>query len=152
MYWNSEADEVLGESRVEGLRILNNKIIDQYRAGKKEVPMSEYLNQTEKSFADHYFDLDTPGEYGHNKIASFPAIPGLESDFAINQSELKKVLDLCIGKLPGSLSNVFLMKYVSGENADFICEKFNLSQANYWVILHRSKLLLRTCISKIWGR
>ena len=25
VYWNSETDEILGESRVEGLRILNNK-------------------------------------------------------------------------------------------------------------------------------
>jgi RNA polymerase sigma-70 factor (TIGR02943 family) len=134
------------------VRILKNKIIDQHRATRKMFPMSEYLDRTNKSFNDQYFDLNTPGEYGHHKIAGFPTIAALESDHSINQSELKKVLDLCIGKLPTTLSNVFLMKYISGEDADFICEKFNLSQANYWVILHRSKLLLRTCISKIWPR
>ncbi len=134
------------------VRILNNKIADHYRAGKKEISLSEYLDRTERSFSDQYFDLDTPGEYGHHKIASFPVLAALESDYGINQSELRRVLELCMAKLPQALSNVFLMKYISGENADFICAKFNLSQANYWVILHRSKLLLRTCISKIWAR
>ncbi len=133
------------------VRILNNKIIDHYRTGKKEIPMSEYLDNTEKSFSDHYFDFNTPGEYGHHKIAAFPAISNFESDVSINQSELKKVLDGCIGKLPASLSQVFLLKYVSGENADFICKKFNITSSNYWVILHRAKLLLRSCIAKIWS-
>lgn len=133
------------------VRILNNKIIDHYRAGKKEIPMSEYLDNTEASFSEHYFDLHTPGEYGHHKTAAFPSISHLESDGNINQSELKKVLNICIGKLPNNLSQVFLLKYISGENADFICKKFNITSSNYWVILHRAKLLLRTCISKIWS-
>lgn len=133
------------------VRILNNKIIDHYRAGKKEIPMSEYLDRTEQSFNDHYFDLHTPGEYGHHKIEAFPVLSHLESDVRINQSELKKILDLCIGKLPSPLSQVFLLKYISGEKADSICKKFNISSSNYWVILHRAKLLLRTCISKKWS-
>jgi RNA polymerase sigma-70 factor (ECF subfamily) len=133
------------------VRILNNKIIDHYRAGKKEIPMSEYLDNTETSFSEHYFDLNTPGEYGHHKIAAFPAISAFESDSGLHQAELKKVLDGCIAKLPTSLSQVFLLKYISGENTDFICKKFNITSSNYWVILHRAKLLLRTCISKIWS-
>jgi RNA polymerase sigma factor (sigma-70 family) len=133
------------------VRIMNNKIIDHYRVGKKEIPMSEYLARTQKSFNDHYFEFNTPGEYGHHKIEAFPAISGLESDLNINRSELKKVLKLCIGKLPPSLSQVFLLKYISGENAEFICKKFNISSSNYWVILHRAKLLLRSCISKFWA-
>jgi RNA polymerase sigma-70 factor (ECF subfamily) len=113
--------------------------------------MSEYLDNTESSFSDHYFDFNMPGEYGHHKIAAFPAISPLESDVKIHQSELKKVLDGCIAKLPPSLSQVFLLKYISGENTDFICKKFNITSSNYWVILHRAKLLLRTCIAKIWS-
>jgi RNA polymerase sigma-70 factor (ECF subfamily) len=85
------------------VRILNNKIIDHFRASKKEIPMSEYLDNTENSFSDHFFDLHTPGEYGHHKIAAFPPISGLDSDAAINQSELKKVLEGCIAKLPTNL-------------------------------------------------
>ena len=131
------------------VRILNNKIADYYRAGKKESPMSEYLARTDRSFNDHYFDLETPGEYGHAKPDAFPTISGLESDKPINQAELKKVLDSCIEKLPPALSQVFCTKYILEENADFICKKFNISTSNYWVILHRAKLLLRTCISKI---
>jgi RNA polymerase sigma-70 factor (ECF subfamily) len=114
------------------------------------MPLSEYLGETQRPFNDHYFDLDIPGEYGHNKASAFPPVAELESDYAINQQELKRVLDQCIRKLPTTLSNVFLMKYLTGESAGFICSKFNISQANYWVILHRSKLLLRTCISRIW--
>ena len=42
------------------VRILNNKIIDHFRASKKEIPMSEYLDNTENSFSDHFFDLRIP--------------------------------------------------------------------------------------------
>jgi RNA polymerase sigma-70 factor (TIGR02943 family) len=133
------------------VRILNNKIIDHFRSGKKEIPMSEYLDNTENSFSDHFFDLHTPGEYGHHKMAGFPAISCLDSDAGINRSELKKVLDDCIGRLPTNLSQVFLLRYITGENADFICKKFNITSSNYWVILHRAKLLLRTCIAKMWS-
>ena len=132
------------------VHILNNKIVDHYRAGKKEIPMSEYLARTDRSFNNHYFDFETPGEYGHAKPDAFPAISGLQSDKSINQAELKRVLDSCIDKLHPSLSQVFRTKYILEESSEFICKKFNISTSNYWVILHRAKLLLRTCIPKIW--
>src|ERR1700710_2555872 len=38
MYWNSQTDEILGESKVEGLRVLNNKTGE-----KQEVPISGFF-------------------------------------------------------------------------------------------------------------
>lgn len=145
-------DSFLGKSHEKTwlVRILNNKIADHYRAGKKEIPMSEYLDQTDRSFNDSYFDLETPGQYGHARYEAFPAISGFQSDMPINQAELKRVLEICIEQLPPALSQVFYTKYILEENAESICKQFNISTSNYWVMLHRAKLLLRTCISKIW--
>jgi len=142
-------DSFRGESneRTWLVRILNNKIIDYYRSRKNEIPMSAYLAATAGSFNDHYFDAT---EYGHAKASAFPQITGMSSDDGINQGELKKVLDYCVGKLPATLSHVFLMKHVFEEKTDSICKHFNITSSNYWVIMHRAKLLLRTCLSKNW--
>lgn len=130
-------------------RILNNKIIDYYRSRKKEIPMSEYLSATNRAFNEPYFDTN-PAEFGHAKPAAFPQIAGMGSDDNINQAELKKALYDCIEKLPTTLSHVFLMKHVFEEKPDIICKHFNITSSNYWVIMHRAKLLLRTCLSKNW--
>jgi thioredoxin reductase (NADPH) len=60
IYWNSEADEVLGESRVEGLRILNNKTGDH-----QTIPVSGFfvaIGHTPNSgiFTD-FLDMDEAG-------------------------------------------------------------------------------------------
>jgi len=131
------------------VKILNNKIIDHYRKNRVEISMTEYLADTHQSFNEHYFDLN-PSEHGHAKETAFPLISGLFSDSRVKETELKKMLDYCKAKLPPSLSAVFFMKYIDGCKAEFICKEFNISSANYWVILHRAKLILRTCISKNW--
>jgi thioredoxin reductase (NADPH) len=60
MYWNTEADEVLGESRVEALRVRNNKTGE-----KREVPISGFFvaighKPNSGIFAD-YLDMDEAG-------------------------------------------------------------------------------------------
>ena len=60
VYWNSEADEVLGESRVEGLRIRNNK------TGEKQVvPLSGFFvaigHQPNSGIFAEFLELDDAG-------------------------------------------------------------------------------------------
>jgi thioredoxin reductase (NADPH) len=60
VYWNSETDEVLGESRVEGLRILNNK------TGEKQVvPVSGFFvaigHEPNSAIFKEWIDMDEAG-------------------------------------------------------------------------------------------
>jgi thioredoxin reductase (NADPH) len=60
VYWNSEAEEVLGESRVDGLRIKNNKTGD-----KQVVPISGFFvaigHQPNSAIFSEFLDLDEAG-------------------------------------------------------------------------------------------
>lgn len=57
VYWNSETDEVLGDKKVEGLRILNNKTGE-----KKEIPVSAFFvaigHQPNSGIFKNYLSLD----------------------------------------------------------------------------------------------
>jgi thioredoxin reductase (NADPH) len=57
VYWNSEADEVLGENKVEGLRIYNNKTQE-----KKDIPVSAFFvaigHQPNSGIFKEYLQLD----------------------------------------------------------------------------------------------
>jgi thioredoxin reductase (NADPH) len=60
VYWNSEADEVLGESRVDGLRVRNNKTGD-----KQVVPISGFFvaigHQPNSAIFSEFLDMDEAG-------------------------------------------------------------------------------------------
>jgi len=60
IYWNSEVDEVLGEHKVEGLRILNNKT-----AEKTEIPLHAFFvaigHQPNSSIFNGWLDMDEAG-------------------------------------------------------------------------------------------
>ena len=67
------------------------------------------------------------------------------------KNEINKVIQYCLEKLPVKLKGVFWSKYLEEKNTPDICKEFNISPSNYWVILHRSKVLLQNCIKKAGG-
>jgi len=60
LYWNSETDEILGESKVEGLRILNNKTGE-----KQTIPLSAFFvaigHQPNSAIFNEWLDMDEAG-------------------------------------------------------------------------------------------
>ena len=60
IYWNSETDEILGEHKVEGVRILNNKSGD-----KKEIPISGFFvaigHEPNSEIFKGWLDMDEAG-------------------------------------------------------------------------------------------
>lgn len=129
--------------------ILNNKIIDHYR--KKDVlkDAETYLSETDSSFYDHFFTADRQ-MYGHWIKEAYPQVWELPADHSLIQQEFRKILELCLSKLPSKLLPVFIAKFMDDEDAEDICKEFNLSSSNYWVILHRAKLLMRGCLEENW--
>jgi RNA polymerase sigma-70 factor (TIGR02943 family) len=128
------------------ISILKNKIIDAYR--KKDIlkNTSQYLGETEEQFSSQFFD---PSD-GHWLPSSVPASWSDSPDSALNDKEFDGVLQLCVQKMPPRLVAVFVAKYVDEEDSEIICKVHSLSPSNFWVILHRAKVLVRSCLEKNW--
>lgn len=129
--------------------ILKNKIIDHYR--KKDILKDAglYLNQTDHSFYDHFFSNDQERQ-GHWLEKASPQTWELSADHSLIEKEFGAALEFCLSKLPSKLLPVFMARFLDEEEAENICKEFNLSSSNYWVILHRAKLLMRACLEAKW--
>lgn len=126
--------------------ILKNKIIDHYR--KKDVlkNTSGYLESTDNDFSRNFFDPDN----GHWLR---PAAPGLWSESSqsnVEEAEFNEVLQSCVHKMPSKLVPVFIAKFFDDEDSEKICKDHDITPSNYWVIIHRAKVLMRACLEKNW--
>ncbi len=129
--------------------ILNNKIIDQYRKKSVVKTVTEYINQTELSFTLSFFESGQ-GVIPHWLEEAYPRHWATGADAHLNQREFEDILNDCIKKMPDKLKLIFMAKFMEEETADHICKEFDLSSSNYWVIIHRAKVLMRSCLEKNW--
>ncbi|MEI9917508.1 MAG: sigma-70 family RNA polymerase sigma factor [Bacteroidota bacterium] len=127
--------------------ILKNKIIDHYR--KKDVlkNTTEYLSETDAEFTQHFFDS---AEGNHWLREAAPQAWSPSADSNLNSKEFNDILQLCIHKMPSRLVPVFISRFIDEEDSDVTCKVHNISPSNYWVIIHRAKVLIRSCLEKNW--
>lgn len=126
--------------------ILKNKIIDHYR--KKDVLRNAagYIAETDDDFSRHFFE---PAN-GHWLAGAAPGVWSEPADSAINNAEFDQVLQACIQKMPSRLIPVFMARFMDDEDSETICKVHGISSSNYWVIIHRAKVLIRSCLEKNW--
>jgi RNA polymerase sigma-70 factor (ECF subfamily) len=122
------------------ISILKRKIIDHYRKinskkGKAEVRMNFYK------------DGENEGEWIEERA---PNSWSSDADKDIENSELKKTLEDCIGNLPEKYSMVFKMKTIQGFETEEICKELDITASNLWVIIHRARTQLRKCMEDNW--
>ena len=123
--------------------ILKNKIIDWYRKTKTTNNFSEYINQTETSFEATFFDESNYGRWGSPVKENYFSNA---ADSYLISKEFQSYLTQCIDKMPTKLKGIFVSKYLEDEKTENICKEYNITPSNYWVIIFRSKTLLRTCL------
>lgn len=124
--------------------ILKFKIIDHYR--KKGKQKNSTLHQDDGEEIDqHFFEANGHWKPNHRIVGDFE-----KADDGLEKKEFYKILEDCLKKLPNKLSSVFKLKMLLEEKSEVICETLNITDANYWVILHRAKVQLRSCMSKNW--
>ncbi|WP_254070784.1 sigma-70 family RNA polymerase sigma factor [Pedobacter sp. L105] len=123
--------------------ILKNKIYDVYRAKSSGLKTEEIKNPIGE-------EPDFFQENGHWKKEHAPKQFGLDDFDSLAHKELNHILQQCMQKLPAMWLSVFTMKHMDDETTDFVCAELRLSQANFWVIIHRAKLNLRACLQKNW--
>ncbi len=138
--WRS-VDQYTGEASVKTwlFTILKNKIIDHYRRNANRQTTS--LSNGE----DHFFD-----EADHWREGYYPKNWKSEVEGRLETKEFYVVFDGCKNKLKEVHAIVFTMKYLDGLESEEICRVLGLTSSNYWVLIHRAKVQLRTCLEMNW--
>ena len=121
--------------------ILKHKIVDHYR----KTSNLRSKSATNPNTADEFFEKDNGHWNKENRPAAFSPVTD-----ELQQKEFTAVLKNCIKKMPALWSAVFNMKHIDEEETEDILKQLSISSANFWVIIHRSKLNLRACLQKNW--
>jgi len=129
--------------------ILNNKIIDHYRKRDTLQGPDEYLSKTDDPFYSAFFQADRYSD-AHWKRDSRPQDWDNDTESELLRDEFFRVLEYCIHRMPSRLIPVFTAKFIDEKNSEDICKDLAISPSNYWVMIHRSKLLMRSCLEKSW--
>ena len=122
------------------ISILKRKIIDYYRKinsnkGKSEVRMS------------YNTDTETEGDWLEERVAD-PFDKTAED--TIENTELGMAIHECLGKLPEKQAQVFKMKTLANYETEAICNELSITASNLWVIIHRARTAMASCLEKNW--
>ena len=122
------------------ISILKRKIIDYYRKinsnkGKAEVRMS------------YNSDSESEGDWLEERVAD-PFDKTAED--TLENEELGDAIYNCLSKLPKKQAEVFRMKTIEGLDTETICNEFNITASNLWVIIHRARTAMASCMKKNW--
>lgn len=124
--------------------ILKYKILDLMRAQKRQGQWQPLDDENEDDAIDRLFQQN-----GRWHEASRPASWG-EPDRVFENEHFWQVFDACMIALPDNVARVFSMRELMGLSTDDICQELGIKENNCWVILHRARLRLRSCIEKGW--
>lgn len=121
--------------------ICQRKIIDHFRKRSAVVAISlETDDQDTGMFL----------EDGHFDPAYRPGQPWGVTKEGMMQKEFYAVLRQCASRLKQLQEQVFSLKYLNDLDTEEICSLLNITDKNYWVLMHRAKVQLRACMEKNW--
>lgn len=124
--------------------ILKHKIIDQLRAGRREIQIDPLEGEGDDDAFDSLFKAD-----GHWRDA--PSDWG-DPEAACERREFFDVLQVCIDQLPAKIGRIFMMREWLELETDEICKELAISSSNCWVMLYRARMRLRECLDLNWFR
>lgn len=131
--------------------ILNNKIIDYYRSKKTNQDIDTYLSATEDSFSNSFFELSEKGNL-HWKEEKQSIDWNSEEKNLLDNELFYTIFIGCIDNLPKNLSIIMRYKFIEQSNSEDICKSIGITSSNFFVLIHRSKILLRECLDIKWFR
>jgi RNA polymerase sigma-70 factor (ECF subfamily) len=121
------------------ISILKRKIIDYYRKinskkGKAEV----HIN-----YSDDFSD----GEWLEEQVADSS---DRNAEDEMENTELGMAILDCLDQINEKQAAIFKMKTIDGADTEVICNEFNITPSNLWVIIHRARVSLAACLEKNW--
>ncbi|MDP2644942.1 MAG: sigma-70 family RNA polymerase sigma factor [Desulfobacterales bacterium] len=121
--------------------ILKHKIVDYLRKKNREQAIDDIDRVSET--VDGFYHNDGSWKVRPDKWDRNPA----------KIYEQKKFLDAfykCLAELPDRLSKVFMLREMEGFSTEEICNAFQVSATNSWVMLYRARTYLRRCLEISW--
>lgn len=129
--------------------ILKHKIIDYYRKNSRNVQITD--EDLDTSDIEYFFERPDVWD-GHWADTLRPVDPEQSPEYVLERSEFWMVMDDCMSAMPERVAYVFSLREMDGLSSNEICEILALSASNFWVIMHRARMLLRRCIEIKWFR
>ena len=136
-------DKFKGESQESTwlVSILKHKIADYYRSVKKKGSETEY-----DSVISQKPEVNDEGTHTENLSEPWSTDPWK----ALEQMEFMKTLDRCMLELSDKQYDVFSMRELDELSTAEVCKKLNISESNFWVIIHRARGRLKKCLKDNW--
>lgn len=125
--------------------ILRYKIADQQRRAVQDRARRESGDADsydDEAWLDELFD-----ETGHWRD---PPQAWGNPEAALEQRRFWETFERCLERLPARGGRVFFKREVMGEDTDDICRDEGITTSNCWVILHRARIGLRSCLELHW--
>lgn len=121
------------------ISILKRKIIDHYRKinsnkGKAEVRIN-------------YGEGESKGDWLEERVADSY---GKNAENSLENEELGLAIHDCLEKLPQKQAEIFKKKTIQNFDTEAICNEYNISPSNLWVIIHRARTTLAACLEENW--
>lgn len=122
------------------LSILRNKINDYYRSQYK-LPQVSHEGLFDLLFdnTEHWRDEEAPKEWADE-----------DEGHLLDDSEFQHQLHNCLKKLPENWFAAIHLKFIQEKKGNEICQELDITDTNFWQILHRAKLQLRKCLALNW--
>ena len=145
------ADSFQGKSSFKSwvFAILKNKIADFIRHNKKYVTLSQLGDDSDdEAFLQMLFD-GVGHWYKGAGVAQFDN-SWQSPEHQAQNAGFWRVLELCLDSLPKEQARAFLMKEYIELGTDEICRELGITPQNFYVLMHRARLRLQTCLSLKW--
>lgn len=122
--------------------ILKHKIMDIFRRKSREtaldeVPEHEWLVDGDSPFTPDGSWRESPASWG-------------DPEATLVRRDFFQVLESCIACLPERAARVFTLREIMEIEVDEICDLLGITPNHCFVMLHRSRMRLRTLLEQRW--
>ena len=121
--------------------ILRYKVIDILRKQSREITVNDSDNaEILDSLKFKWFGIPNKN----------PSPWAFDPDKAYEQSEFWEIFYGCLSRLKRVAGIAFTLRELEGLSTEEICKELDMTPNNLWVVLHRARAQLKTCLESKW--
>jgi RNA polymerase sigma-70 factor (ECF subfamily) len=121
--------------------ILRHKVVDYIRKASREVAVDD----TESGEILDSFKFKAFGILDQN-----PPDWKFDPQNAFERKEFMSVFYHCMKHLNDQMGQAFILRELEGLSTNEICKQLDLTPNNLWVMLHRARKQLKSCLESNW--
>ena len=143
--------------------ILKHKILDHLRDKYRQVPGNGENFLSSRTFPCRFNEKPAGNENAGTEEAveaffdnasgmlkKMPSAWQVHPSELIEKEEFWSALHTCLDHLPEKTRDAFKLRELEEEKTEDICKVLDITATNLWVILHRARVLMRSCLEKNW--